>query len=68
MIQNIEGEFLTPLIQQKMVKLLPAAIIFFQILMTIIAGGIGIVLATPLLVVVMVLIQRLYVKPVADKK
>jgi len=67
-IQNIEGEFLTPLIQQKMVKLLPAAIIFFQILMTIIAGGIGIVLATPLLVVVMVLIQRLYVKPVADKK
>lgn len=66
-IQNIEGEFITPLIQQRMVKLAPAAIIIFQVFMGIIAGGIGVVLATPLLAVLTVWIHKLYIKPVADK-
>ncbi len=66
-IQNIEGEFITPLIQQKMVNLPPAYIILFQVFMGIIAGGIGIILATPLLAIIIVLIQKLYIEPVADK-
>ena len=66
-IQNIEGEFVTPLIQQRMVKLAPAAIIIFQVFMWIIAWGIWVVLATPLLAVLTVWIHKLYIKPIADK-
>lgn len=66
-IQNIEGEFVTPLIQQKMVNLPPAYIILFQVFMAIIAWWIWVILATPLLSIIIVLIQKLYVEPVADQ-
>jgi predicted PurR-regulated permease PerM len=40
----------------------PAAIIIAQLLMAPLTGGWGLVLATPLLVIILVLVQELYVK------
>jgi predicted PurR-regulated permease PerM len=49
-----------PLIQHKLVYLPPATILAAQFLMNIFAGTVGIMLATPLMVVAMVLIKKFY--------
>jgi predicted PurR-regulated permease PerM len=63
-IQNVEANVLMPLVFQRLVHLPPALTIAAQILMGTLAGIIGVVLATPLLAVVMVLIRTLYVEDV----
>jgi predicted PurR-regulated permease PerM len=63
-IQNIEANVLMPLVFQRLVHLPPAITIGAQVLMGTLAGVIGIVLATPLLAVVMVLVRTLYVEDV----
>lgn len=62
LVQVVETNFITPLVQQKLIDLPPALIILTQVVMGILSGGWGIVLATPLTVIVMVLIQELYIK------
>jgi predicted PurR-regulated permease PerM len=62
LIQVAESNFITPMVQQKLVNVAPALIIIAQLLMGTLTGGWGIILATPLMVVVMVLVQELYVK------
>lgn len=62
LVQVVETNFITPIIQQKLIDLPPALIILTQVVMGILSGGWGIVLATPLTVIVMVLIQELYIK------
>ncbi len=59
-IQFLESNFITPLVQQKMISLPPAMILTVQLLMGTLAGGWGLVLATPLAVVVMVLVKKIY--------
>jgi predicted PurR-regulated permease PerM len=63
-IQNLEANVLMPLVFQRLVHLPPALTIASQLLMGTLAGLIGVMLATPLLAVVLVLIQRLYVEDV----
>jgi predicted PurR-regulated permease PerM len=63
-IQNVEANVLMPLVFQRLVHLPPALTIAVQILMGTLAGVIGVVLATPLLAVVMVLVRTLYVEDV----
>jgi predicted PurR-regulated permease PerM len=58
----IEGYIVTPLIQHRLVYLPPALILAMQFLMHLFAGSIGLALATPLMVVAMVLIKELYFK------
>jgi predicted PurR-regulated permease PerM len=53
---------LTPLIQRWTVSLPPALTIVSQIFMGIWMGSIGVVFATPLTVVLMVLVKKLYVE------
>jgi len=65
-LEAAESNLITPLIQEQMLELPPAALIVAQILMGVIAGPIGIIAATPLLVVTVVLAQRLYIRPVLD--
>lgn len=64
LVQLVETNFITPLVQQKMIDLPPALIILTQVVMGVLTGGWGLVLATPLTVVVVVLVQELYVKRV----
>lgn len=63
-LQWVEGYVLDPLIQQRMVELPPAVTVTSQVVLGVLAGGIGIAVATPLSAVVMVLVQTLWVRGV----
>ncbi len=62
LIQFIESNFITPLVQQKLINIPPALLIIAQLLMATLTGGWGLVLATPLTVIVIILVQELYLK------
>lgn len=62
LIQVIESSTITPQIQQKLLSIPPALLITVQVLMGVLTGGWGVILATPLLVVFMVLVNELYIK------
>jgi predicted PurR-regulated permease PerM len=61
-VQMIEGNLLTPLVQQQMVKLPPALTIISQVMMGVLLGTVGIVFATPLAACALVLVKMLYVE------
>lgn len=62
LIQFLESNFITPLVQQKMINLPPAMILTVQLLMGSLTGGWGLILATPIAVIVIILVQNLYIK------
>lgn len=66
-IQMVESNFITPKVQQHLVKIPPALIIIAQVLVATFTGLWGIIFATPLILIIMILVQELYVKPM-DKK
>ena len=59
-VQQVQGNLVMPLIQNRMVDLPPAVTIFGIIAAGILFGVPGVLLATPLTIVVLVLIRRLY--------
>jgi predicted PurR-regulated permease PerM len=61
-IQTIESYFITPLIQKRAVYLPPALLISVQILIGVILGAFGLLLATPLMIVIIILVQMIYVQ------
>ncbi len=61
-IQQIEGFILSPLIQRWTVALPPALGLLSVIIFGLLFGLMGVLFATPLMVVVMVLVQKLYVE------
>jgi len=61
-VQTIETYGLTPLVQRKIIHLPPAILISTQMIMGVLAGMLGVMLATPLIVCVIVLIKGLYVQ------
>jgi predicted PurR-regulated permease PerM len=63
-IQSLEGFVLTPVVQKRTVELPPALLIIAQVLAGVLSGSLGILLATPLAVVVMILVKMLYVEDV----
>lgn len=63
-IQGVESYILTPLIQQSTLDMPAALIILVQLIMGVLAGGIGLALATPLVLVLMVLIRTLYIEDI----
>lgn len=63
-LQALEGYLLTPLIEQHQVLLPPGLTLSTQIIFALLFGFLGVFLATPLTVVVYVLIRELYVKDV----
>lgn len=67
-IQLLETYLVTPLIEQRVVSMPPAALLAAQILMGMMAGLLGILLATPLLVTVVVLVQVLYLEEVRGEE
>jgi len=66
-IHMIDAYFLAPLIQLEAISLPPALTIASQILMAYLAGGLGILLATPLMAVIIVLVQIFYLRDVLGK-
>ncbi len=68
-VQIIESNLVTPWIERQTVELPPALTITSQLILGILIGGLGLVLATPVLAVVMVLVQTVYIEDVlGDKK
>lgn len=61
LVQFIESNFITTIIQQKMVDIPPALTISAQMILGALTGGWGLLLSTPLTVVCIVLIKRLYI-------
>jgi len=61
-IQVIESNLITPQIQKKLINIPPALIIIAQLFMGVLTGGLGLILATPLTAILMVVIQETYVK------
>ncbi len=61
-IQAVESNLLTPLIQQRNVKLPPVLNIGFQVLLGVLFGVPGLIVAAPLAVVAMISTQRFYVE------
>ncbi|MFT2008217.1 AI-2E family transporter [Pontibacter sp. 13R65] len=67
-IQLVESYWITPLIFQKTVDLPPALLLFVQVLFGILTGGLGLLMAAPILAVAMVVVNELYVKDVLEKE
>jgi len=59
-VQQIQGNLVMPLLQNKMVDLPPAITIFGIIAAGILFGIAGVLLATPLTIVILVLVRRIY--------
>lgn len=63
-VQLIESNLVTPFIERKTVELPPALTIIFQLVFAITLGGLGLVLATPLLAMLMIFIQMIYLEDI----
>ncbi|WBL25977.1 AI-2E family transporter [Zunongwangia sp. HGR-M22] len=62
-IQLFESSFITPRAQQRLIKIPPALIIISQIFVGALTGIWGVIFATPLMLIIIILVQELYVKP-----
>lgn len=66
-IQQLEGNVLVPMVQRWAVALPPALVVISVLMFGTLFGIAGVLLATPLAVVTMVLVQRLYVEDTLEK-
>jgi predicted PurR-regulated permease PerM len=63
-VQLIESNVVTPIIERETVELPPALTIVSQLALAVLVGGLGLVLATPLLAVLMVIVQMVYIQDI----
>ncbi len=61
-VQAIENYVLTPMVEHRAVHLGPAVLVSTQVLLGVLFGGLGVLLATPIAVVTVVAVQMLYVQ------
>lgn len=61
-IQVIQSSVTQPLIQKKMVNLPPALVIFGQVAMGLLGGFWGVLLASPIVAIIMTVVNKLYVE------
>lgn len=61
LVQFLESNIITPWIQHKLLEVPAAGIMIIQLLMGALTGAWGLILATPLLVVLMIVIEELYI-------
>ncbi len=61
-VQTLEGSLITPMIQRRAVDLAPALIVAFQVLLGLLVGPLGLVLATPFLALTVVVVRMAYIE------
>jgi len=66
-IQQIEGNILQPLLQRELVSLPPAVVLFSIVAFAVLFGVMGALLAAPLAIVTLVLVQDLYVNAIEEE-
>lgn len=67
LVQQIQGNFLQPMIQKHAVHVPPAVLLFAVVAAGLLFGFLGVLLSAPLTVVVFVFIQRVYVRTLLGK-
>jgi predicted PurR-regulated permease PerM len=67
-IQVLESNFITPMVQQRLVNIPPAMIIIAQVIIAPLTSAWGVILATPVVVILMVLLNQLYIQRPAISK
>lgn len=67
-VQLIESNLVTPFIERQTVELPPALTVFAQLALAVLIGGVGLIIATPLVAVIVVLIQSVYIQGVLGDK
>lgn len=67
LVQLLESGVFGPFVRKKMLSLPPALVLFFQLLLGGLAGAWGILFATPILVVIMILVQEIYLKGILEQ-
>jgi predicted PurR-regulated permease PerM len=63
-VQILEANVITPLVQKKAISLPPAFVLGSELVMGLLLGGAGLAFATPLVAVVLVLVNMLYIQDV----
>lgn len=66
-VQQLQGNFLQPMIQKQAVDVPPALLLFAVLAAGMLFGGLGVLMAAPLTIVVFVMIKRIYVKSILGK-
>lgn len=66
-VQMLESGIINPMAQKKLVKIPPALIIISQLLVGAMTGIWGVILATPMVLMLIILVQQLYIKPLNEK-
>lgn len=67
-IQLIESNLVTPIIERHTVELPPALTIIVQLILGVLFGALGLIFASPILAVVVVLVQMLYIQDILGDK
>lgn len=66
-VQLLESAVIDPMAQKKLVKIPPALIIISQLFVGAMTGIWGVILATPIVLMVIILVKELYVNPMNEK-
>jgi predicted PurR-regulated permease PerM len=67
-VQLLEANVITPVVQKKAIELPPAFVLGSELLMGLLLGGAGLAFATPLVAVVLVLVNMLYIQDVLGER
>ena len=67
-VQVVETYLITPLIQRRTINLPPATVLIMQIAFTALYGFLGLLLATPLTVLLMVFIKTIYMEEILGER
>lgn len=66
-VEQLEGNVLTPIVQHRMVSLPPALVLSSVLAMGLVFGLVGVLVATPLTVVVFIVVRMLYLEDVLNE-
>ena len=66
--EAVEGYVLEPLIQRKAVFLPPALILFSQMVLGLVGGPLGVIVATPFAAALLVAVRKLYVEQALENR
>ncbi|WP_431200831.1 AI-2E family transporter [Mucilaginibacter sp. P25] len=64
--QTVVSNIVVPIVQNRMINLPPALTIISQVVMGTLSGVLGIILAVPIVAIIVILVDELYVKKLGD--
>ncbi|CAA9385082.1 MAG: hypothetical protein AVDCRST_MAG74-640 [uncultured Pyrinomonadaceae bacterium] len=67
-VQNLDGFVISPLIQQRAVSIPPVLVIASQLLLAVMFGFLGLLVAVPLVAAVFVLVKMIYVEDILGRR